>query len=597
MKREIIGVLLAAFTLSACHEKGDIYDPNYNPDFGVSVPDDFDWSTTKTLTVNVEVDDLYNGKYYYAVRVYDKVPNEGVLPVAASGEVTGDMPFSQEIVVSSDVTKLYIVQSFKNANATEYVVTKEVAIDSNVITYSFKSTGKSVRTAIARDDDGTSITEANQIKAKGKYLIRKGVTISVDNVEGNLTDVEIKIEGELVFTGSNEKLSGWKIEVDDEDDGIGKLRATNGLTLDGGCKLDNDGEVYISGDFKVESGAQLENDGCIIVEGVAHIQSHIELDEKSYMYCRSMQLGGNGGNNVYIYMETSAWLKIEGSLQMNSKAKIGFGEDDKGFKSPDDDDYVSGTKYVALIQVGSWQNGNSGNLTVNPEILVEAPSKIDGISSWTQDASGFLKKIPSVVCSGKGGEEIEALLGEYTYIMEDQYPNKGDYDMNDVVISMTSRQKGKRLEIEGKLRAAGANYTIVPYIKVGNETQPLFEDEKSVYKALTGKDDLPSPVNTNINGIRDCESATFKRTFKGVKSGLSQNDIDLYIIVNGTTKINMDSNKNPDAWVMCISGLDFQYPLEGVNIEEAYPDFKEWMKGSTSWYKNPIGDKVMKNEE
>lgn len=596
MKREIIGVLLAAFTLSACHEKGDIYDPNYNPDFGVSVPDDFDWSTTKTLTVNVEVDDLYNGKYYYAVRVYDKVPNEGVLPVAASGEVTGDMPFSREIVVSSDVTKLYIVQSFKNANATENVVTKEVAIDSNVITYSFKSTGKSLRTAIARDDDGTPITKADQIKSKGKYLIRKGVTISVDKVNDNLTDVEIKVEGELVFTGNNEKLSGWKIEVDDEDDGIGKLRATNGLTLDGGW-LDNDGEVYISGDLKVESGAQLDNDGCIIVEGVAHIQSHIELDEKSYMYCRSMKLGGNGGSKVHIYMDTSAWLKIEGSLQMDSKAKIGFGEDDKGFQKPGVKHYVGDTKYVALIQVGSWQNGNSENLTVTPEILVEAPSKIDGISSWTQNASDFLKKIPSVVCSGKGGEEIKVLLGEYTYIMEDQYPNKGDYDMNDVVISMTSKQKGKELEIEGKLRAAGANYTIVPYIKVGNETQSLFDDGKSVYKALTRKDDLPSPVNTNINGIRDCKSATFKRIFKNVKLGLNQNDIDLYILVNGTTKINMGSNKNPDAWVMRISDLNFQYPLEGVNIEEAYPDFKEWMKGSTSWYKNPIGDKVMKDEE
>ncbi|MCD7926171.1 MAG: hypothetical protein LUI85_16405 [Bacteroides sp.] len=143
MKRGIIGLFLVLFALSACQKK-DIYDPNYNPDLGVSVPDDFDWSTTKSLTVNVEVNDEYNGKRLYFVRVYIKNPKDGGLPLA-NEKANMDLPFSEKIVIPLSVDKLYIEQCFINANAVETVVMKGIAIKGEVIDYSFKASAKKYR--------------------------------------------------------------------------------------------------------------------------------------------------------------------------------------------------------------------------------------------------------------------------------------------------------------------------------------------------------------------------------------------------------------------------------------------------------------------
>src|SRR5690554_4751344 len=40
----------------------------------VSVPAGFDWSTTRSVDVNVQVDDQYNGAYYYTVELFDANP-------------------------------------------------------------------------------------------------------------------------------------------------------------------------------------------------------------------------------------------------------------------------------------------------------------------------------------------------------------------------------------------------------------------------------------------------------------------------------------------------------------------------------------------
>lgn len=593
MKKGIISLLVMTCALGACQK--DVFDPNYNPELGARVPENFEWSTTKALTVNVDVKDEYNGKYYYAVRVYDKVPGEGVLPVAASGKVNQDMPFSQKIVIPATVTKLYIAQVLKNANASETVTMKEVAVEGTMIDCSFGSSSKTRSTVNTRGDDNNKIivTDPSQIKGdkKKEYKIEKGTTITLPSIDGNLKDVDIEIEGTLVING-NASLHGWEIDVEDS----GKLTVNGDLKLVGNkndeeksSSLENNGYVYVTGSLHVAAGAQLDNDdnnngrspgGCIIVDEEAHFQSNkIELDERSYMYCGSLKLNAS---DMKIMMETGAWLRVKGSLTSAQNCEIGFGDDK--FETPDQDDFIKDTKYVGFLQVGSWGNNGKENLTVRKEILVESPQKGSyNIESWTKDATGMIV-IVGTECSGGFGTNEKNELGTYTYIMEDMYPEQGDYDMNDIVVSLNAKQIGNTLTIEGDLKAVGASYAIVPYIAVNGVEKPLRTNNGEAVEAHAFFNAATSSFINTENSQPSYPAEEFSLEFDNVAEGLNINDVDFYIKVNNQ-EIHWNTHEGNGTWGMQIPGDTFKWPKEKAKITEAYTEFNKWFEDETySWY-------------
>ena len=593
MKKGIISLLVITCALGACQK--DVFDPNYNPELGARVPENFEWSTTKALTVNVDVKDEYNGKYYYAVRVYDKVPGEGVLPVAASGKVNQNMPFSQNIVVPATVTKLYIAQVLKNANASETVTMKEVAVEGTMIDCSFGSSSKTRSAVNTRGDDDVIVTDPSQIKGnkKEEYKIEEGTTITLSSINGNLKNVDIEIEGTLVING-NASLHGWEIEVEDS----GKLIVNGDLVLDGNkndeeksSSLENNGYVHVKGDLHVKAGAQLDNDdnddgrspgGCIIVDGEAHFQSNkIELDERSYMYCGSLKLNAS---DMKIMMETGAWLRVKGSLTSAQNCEIGFGDDK--FKEPKQEDFIKDTEYVGFLQVGSWGNNGNGNLTVREEILVESPQKgSHNIGSWTEDATGMIV-IVGTECSGGFGNDEENELGTFTYIMEDMYPTQGDYDMNDIVVSLNAKQNGNTLTIEGELKAVGASYAIVPYIAVNGIKKPLRTNNGEAVEAHAFFNAATSSFINTESSQPFYPAEKFSLEFD-VDKGLTINDVDFYIKANNQ-EIHWNTHEGNGTWAMQIPGDTFKWPKEKVKITEAYTKFNKWFEDETfPWYNNP----------
>lgn len=592
MKQTLLLAVGIVWLFSACNSEKDVYDPNFNKELGVSIPEGFEWSTTQKLTVNVEVNDEYNGKYYYAVRVYDKKPGEGVLPVAASGEVTGDMPFSQEIVIPATVSKLYIAQVFKNSDASEVVSMKEMTINGNIINCIFDSK-RSARGIVSRDDDGISI-KGNIAFGKGnkgqKYKVESGDVLTVTSVSDDAKGIDIEIEGKLIFS-SDVSLQNWEIDV--EDGGI--LEARN-LVLTSGSELENDGYVYVD-NLEVTNGATLENDenddgnypgGCLIAKGGITLDTgeKVKLEERSYMSCSDMYLS----QTTKFEVKTGAWLRVNNTLDLTQGGNFRF-EFDKESK------LIEGYLYGALIQAERITGVKQG-LSVDKKILVECSNvenSSENIESLVEDATGKIKIVGSA-CSGNFGDDEVFNLGTYTYIMEDQYPNEGDYDMNDIVVEMTAIQTGANLTIEGKLIAVGAVNRIIPCVKIKELAEPLFSfnngDPKEAYKVLTGNDTTPTPIGTLVGQTRYSETFNLDLELSD-NTELSMNEIDFYILVNGKD-IHWNTHGEKSTWGMCIPGGNFKYPLEGVRIADAYPRFTEWFADPKSdWYNHPDTDKVM----
>ena len=205
-----------------------------------------------------------------------------------------------------------------------------------------------------------------------------------------------------------------------------------------------------------------------------------------------------------------------------------------------------------------------------------------------KDASGMIT-ITGTACNGGFGIEEKNELGTYTYIIEDMYPEQGDYDMNDIVVSMTASQQESKLTIEGQLKAVGASYKIVPYVEVDNKTQPLFSDEQgNALEAhlVLAKDENSSALINTINDQPSHPAQSFKLEFDGVKKGLNMDDIDFYIEVNGTRiHWNTQDKEKRATWGMRIPGNEFKWPQETVSITKAYSNFTQWFEDPTyDWY-------------
>lgn len=566
-------LITTMFVLASCMEK-DIYDPNYSPEFGVSVPENFSWSTTKSLTVNVEVNDEYNGKYYYAVRVYDKDPASAanVLPIAALAKVNKDLSFSQKIVIPATVSKLYIAQVFKNADASEKVVTQEVAISGDVVAYSFGS-AKS-RSAVATRGNGNATT----------ITVESGKTYQVDSKDLDSENITVENGGTLHFINS---IILTKCDIYIKDGGKMTAAAGTTLTFDKNSELHNYGEVRIH-DIEFWNGATLhngdavegENSGaCLYAENIMLVNGHggdkRYLGERSYTSCKKLIL-----DNVKLTLEASAWLKCD---VLDTQKEKG------GASTLLASGQIVGSNYSALAMIGKIV----GALTIDEQVLVECndTKNADIKGDVVSDAAGKITIIGTTCSEGGFGVVEKTELGAYTYIMEDMFPIEGDYDMNDLVVSLSAIQTGTILKISGELKAVGATSKIVPYIKVGDDTQSLFVGEQETHAALAGSE-IRVPINTEVGGL-SYPSKAFELQFTDVKQGLNIDDIDFYIVVDNQTVIHGNTHKDKNAWGMRVPGFDFKWAQEKVKISVAYPEFNKWFSDATyDWYNKYDSSKI-----
>lgn len=572
MRKGIAGLMFVACTLVAC--QNDVYDPNYNSNLGARVPDNFEWSTTKTLNVNVEVKDEYNGKYYYAVRVYDKAPGDGVLPVAASSKVNKDLPFSQKIVIPATVSKLYIVQAFKNANGSEVITKNELAVTGENITYSFGNSSNT-RSASTRADEGV--------------VVKAGEVYKID-AEDAPEQITVEDKGELQFTTGGE-LFKCVIRIKDG----GKMTAPQGSELLlKNSDIYNYGEVNVY-DIEFTNGSILYNGdamegenegGCFYANNITLVNGSggdkRYLGERSYTSCKQLIL-----DNVKLTLKTSAWLKCDvlNTLKDNGDgASTLLGEGDQ----------IQNSQYIALAMIGETK----GHLTIEDNVLVECNKTTGTITGKVvSDATGLIK-ISGTTCNEGGfGNDETYELGKYTYIIEDMYPEEGDYDMNDIVVSMTATQKGNELTIIGELKAIGASYAITPYIKVNNETQPLFTKNG---QALEAHETLNVPTSTIINTIKGSThypAQPFTLKFSNVQEALSMDNIDFYIIANSNEVHWNTISENPKAtWGMRIPGLNFKWAQEKMRITKAYLEFSKWFDDSSyPWYNGKTNPDMIYN--
>ena len=164
----------------------------------------------------------------------------------------------------------------------------------------------------------------------------------------------------------------------------------------------------------------------------------------------------------------------------------------------------------------------------------------------------------------------------FTYCFEDR--EKGDYDMNDVVLTVTRIDK---THVEYGLVACGAHDELYIY----NVNQGKINDQTEVH-AIFGK--TPSSfINTTAGDVVNIVTAMIE---VNENYNLLNPDVQPYIYNKTANKYVKVSTQGEDPHGIIIPG-SFEYPLERTCIKDAYDDFTEWYTNKNTkkkdWYTRP----------
>ncbi len=225
-------VLTSTLLFSSCVK--DLYDPEViaekNPN--AEIPVGFKFATTKSVNLTVNVDDQYNGQYFYKVEVYNQNPLSvnNNMKLLTAGVAKGSTPFVEDIVVSQSDSVLYIKQIDPLQREVVMIVdvtsstTAVCDFSSNSITTKSTSSSAVTTRAIPASADrasdyklpaGTTTLGSGAITlaANTKYYLPEGVTNNQITFPGGQTKIELYVAGSTTFSGQFSLTDGCKIVV------------------------------------------------------------------------------------------------------------------------------------------------------------------------------------------------------------------------------------------------------------------------------------------------------------------------------------------------------------------------------------------------
>lgn len=232
-------------------------------------------------------------------------------------------------------------------------------------------------------------------------------------------------------------------------------------------------------------------------------------------------------------------------------------------------------------KINTWPNFNKLNptdpratwLRINDRVLMCWESGTD------RDFNDILLEVEGSVEPIYVTHEFE--YNTYTFCFEDT--QKGDYDLNDIVI------KAKRINettVEYSLVACGAYDELC----VRNINAGVIQDNTEVHSLFgVGAKQF---VNTESGAEKHAAITVQKTVSKSFSFLDAENQPFIYdLTTNLAIKL---STKGQDPHGIMIP-FDFKYPVEKVCIKDAYTEFNNWGSNpilSTNWYTKPVDGKV-----
>lgn len=500
MKKNIL-LLLCLVGLLSCTDRKDLYNPDLKTDpkdnpLEVEVPNNVDYSMITAVTVRVDVDDEYLGKYYYVVEVYDNDPLFSETPnLKAAGVAKQGEPFVKNIDIATAQKYLFIKRT--DPRGRSVVGCLEVTEGATSLSYDFNpSTSKSVALRVAAR-----------------------ATVEVPTYTG-VPDGAIEVKGatdnDLLENGKNYCITGdYSGGIYYYGKGTCKLFVSGTWTIKPGGnwqgQIEDGLEVIILPGGKIVSEAELSFVGSslIIMKDATLICSSLVPDTNSTIYnLGQMNLDNitfRGAPTLYnncgikvtneFICQTSAVINLSnGSIEAKEIKFTGVtinmekGSMVKATESIDNEEvnYIARTGVQKSLVTAPKITSNNVYY-IGQSLRIETEWHTEDTQWWhpyfLQEGAQISKTCVTLIETCGGGSAtpdpghdptnptfpLEVILSDtYIYAMEDQWPSYGDYDMNDVVVRVKKNIKtqvgagsgtdyASELELDVDLLAVGAD--------------------------------------------------------------------------------------------------------------------------------------------
>lgn len=292
-KPALIALVLIAFSFTACIDESLLTKNDTS-----IVVDEFMYATTKTIELDVVVNDTYNSEYFYKVEVFDQNPftTDTTANLLAAGVAKGNSPFTATLAVPVHVSTLYVRQTdpLQRKTVKTYTidnVTGKLKCDFGaiVVAASNAKAAKVIAVNAAKATDyplpATYVTLGSSATtlSGANYYVPAGTTNSDINYGWN-PNAALYVAGEVVFTsGANfympascklVVLPGGKVTfntapVFEQSGDIVAVHPGATLTFNqsGGVgvnsKIINDGALNMAAAYEIRTSGQLINNGTL----------------------------------------------------------------------------------------------------------------------------------------------------------------------------------------------------------------------------------------------------------------------------------------------------------------------------------------------
>ena len=661
-------------TFSSC-ERPPFTDSTVGESFDFEIPSNFDWTLFKPISVNITSQNPTANNANYIVEIYETDK------LLAWGYASQNKPFQTKLSVRNDVDTLTVIQRSIYDKCTIALL----PLSSDNVTFDFSNQNQAnMQRARAQAPINTScpagaisIPADGQLESGETYYIPSGYTVSNANLVDNVT---IYVDGEFQLTKEQNgvQVSGASLYVSAQ----GKLGVKPPFYVVLSLK---ESLIYNEGEFKtrgllLNDNVQLINKGNMDIDGIAEFEDNISVQNSHIMKFHSYF---NAQDNISIFnsgfisvVNPAKFIDAEVTITAGAYLKgrdIAF-NDSKLKLEPNAKASVTSTLTFRNSDVINELNTThavllSNKLVLSPADMTQGKICFDYNVTYGEKASKYNNEIvdteescmgvfvPSTVYNNNGynapplsddGNEIFYPDRSYTVAMEDNFPNAGDMDMNDLVYEwclgrqINTDNKIEKIGVKIKVKAVGATKVVAGAFRINNlqklnvkSVTVKGQQEFSNYFVLDPVGFEKNNAHTVIPLFEDAHKL-FGKTAECVNTwdftenpyqfetiiefnspiattDISENDINVFSVISGdlnyrtevhtygnvvTPKAANQTNfsDNHKIWSLQFLG-DFCYPKESISILSAYPDFQKWVESSgnsyESWFENPVNEKVV----
>jgi len=317
-------------------------------------------------------------------------------------------------------------------------------------------TGTNVNVSFASVNGGTVRVCGTNISLQN-YNFQNGSSIVV-TTNGSLN------LGTVNFNSSTSTLSNWgtvNYSGSFPDNGIvnnyGTMKVSGDFNVNSNAgSLTNNGTLTISGSFNNGSAASATNNGSMVVTGA------FQQNGGSGVFVNNCSLLVTGNFNQSSAVKNYGYIKVTGTTTINSSTTLNLynGAMVNTNKFVLDGSTVAGNGSTSLIEINGSTNIQNSGANITGPVSVCAGTNISSTYLKNGAANDCNVYIPVTGCNAEGNgtltikdtdgdgvpDDLDAFPNDATkaYIssggigtvaFEDQWPNKGDFDMNDLVMN------------------------------------------------------------------------------------------------------------------------------------------------------------------